>query len=163
MVVIEACRCLRDRVELAAQRGPGHAVGGVCVARGNNIRVRAMNGGVQHKTCTVDCPGAFHDFSGMVDQQQIRHSNPTKIHGKRIGPVQVCMFRVAQGDVPGKAVLITKLCEHTADSRQALLAVQALISKIGEGRRLRKIKTRLLWLVDRAARRRCGDGVHGLT
>ncbi len=48
----------------------------------------------------------------MVDQQEIRHAHMAEIHTQRVNPEMVGPFRIAHGDMAGRAMIKPKMREQ---------------------------------------------------
>jgi hypothetical protein len=105
MVFKEGGGVLRDRLQRAAQGGKRGAVDRVGVAHGDDVRVRLVDGGVQHKTCAVDGVAAFHHAAFVVGQDQVGHLDLREMHAHRIGPVQLGVLRVAHRQMASKTIV----------------------------------------------------------
>ena len=73
----------------------------------------------------VDRMPALHHLALMVHQDQVRHPDLREVHRHRVGPVQVRMLRIADGQVPGEAVVEPLARKGPAGAHQPLLEVLA--------------------------------------
>src|SRR5690606_7313388 len=101
------------------------AVRGVRVARSHDVGVGLVNGRMEHESGAVHGPAPFQHGAGAIHQLDVAGAHAAKVHGERVGPEQVGMFRVAYGYVARKSVLVAELGEHTADGGQPLAPVPA--------------------------------------
>src|SRR5262249_17608197 len=83
---------------------------------------------------------ALNDLTAIIHQDQVRGSNPPKVHPERIDPEVIEAFWVASRDVSGYTFVESETGEETESRRQPLLAIPALLFRSSECRRLRQMK-----------------------
>src|SRR2546425_12270723 len=86
----------------------------------------------------VEAACSVHDFTAMIDQQQIRHSNMAEMLAVGIDPEMVGQLRIASGDGSGHALIESETGKQPEGSRQTLFPVLTLFGEAGENRRFRR-------------------------
>ena len=148
VVFKESGSVLRDGVERSTQRRKGGSVGRVCMTHGDDVLMHLMYRSMKHKTRTIDRVLAFNDHTVVVGANQVGNLYLGEMDGHRIRPVEAGILRVANGQVTGKAVVESLLCEGATSPNQTLfemLAFGSLARKLGD---FRINETLLLRLVD---------------
>ena len=135
VIVVERADVLGDRVEQAAQRGPGAAPGGVRVRRGVRIGPCLMDVRVDRERGPVHRVAALDDLAVMVATDQVGDADLAEMHAERVDPEGIGELRIARGDMACHALVETELREQPERGGQTLLAVQALFAGAGEHRR----------------------------
>ena len=96
-----------------------------------------MNLGVDGECGNVYRPVTLDHLTLVVDEDEVGGPDVAEVHPERIDPEVVSPLGIASGDVAGHPFVKTKFGEQTEGGGQALLAVQALGSRIIE-RHLRR-------------------------
>src|SRR5215469_676155 len=73
----------------------------------------------------------------MIDQDEIRGTNPAKVQTERIYPKTIKLLGIARGDVAGDAFVEAKFCKEPERGSKTFLAVAALFRGCGEDGRAR--------------------------
>ena len=92
---------------------------------------------------------ALHHAALVVGQDQVGHLHLREMHRHRVGPVQVRVLRIADGQVAGKTVVELLARERAAGAHQPLLEVLPLQRHVVEARDAGVDQAGLVGLVDR--------------
>ena len=79
----------------------------------NHIGSGLMNCGMNDKCGTIHGHGAMHDFTMMVDQQQVADAHVAKAQTKWVHPKVISEFRVTNSDVSSHAFTKTHAPKNT--------------------------------------------------
>ena len=142
---------LRNRIQRPAQRRESRSVDRMRMAHGDDIRVRLVNRGMQHKAGLVQGVVAFHHLAFVIGQNEVRELYAGKVDRHGIGPVKAGELRVPDRNMTRKAIVETVQRECPASGDQAFLAMLPLFQMTGEFGNPRKVQPGLSGLIDRLA------------
>ena len=139
-------------VQLFTQRGKGNAVGRVCVAHSDDVRVLFMHRRMQDEAGRVNGVSALDDPAAVVGEDQVGNLDLREMHRHGIGPIQAPGFSESRTvRCPGEAVVKALQGRRAARSHQPLLAMLPFPGSIGIRVQHWKNQARLLGLTDRHA------------
>ena len=102
VVLVEGAGILGQRIEQAAERRPGLAVGRMRVGGRDHVRMRGVDRRVNHEAGLVDRLVADQDVAIVVDELKVRHLDLAEMLRQRIDPEPLGKFRIAHGDMAAR-------------------------------------------------------------
>ena len=99
----------------------------------HRLWARSMDLTVNGEGSSIERPVTDHNFSRVIDTDQVAGLEHREVQTEGVHPEPIGELRVADGDVPGSALVVAELGEQPEARGQTLLAVEAFVFDGFEG------------------------------